>query len=93
MTKTITIADTGIEDPILQAWGGLTDISDAVLDDSAIEAIDAEAVRRFSELGEPLEIAVRVRVYARVARTREEIFRKHGYVDLSKFRRPSTVDE
>jgi hypothetical protein len=93
MAKTITIADTGIEDPILKEWGGLTDISDAVLDDPAIEEADGAAVQRFVETGEPVDLPVRIRVYARVARGREEIFRKHGYVDCSQFRLPSTDDE
>ncbi len=93
MNKTITIGDTGIEDPILKEWGGITDLSDAVLDDPAIQAADAAAAQRFVETGEPVDLAVRIRVYARVARSREEMFRKHGYIDLSQCRRPSTVDE
>jgi hypothetical protein len=93
MARTITIADTGIEDPILKEWGGITDLSDAVLDDPAIQAADAAAAQRFVETGEPVDLAVRIRVYARVARGREEDFRKHGYIDCSQFWIPSTDDE
>ena len=93
MNKIITMGDTGIEDPILKEWGGITDLSDAVLDDPVLEAADAQAAQRFVETGEPVELAIRIRIYARSARCREENFRKHGYVDLSQCRRPSTVDE
>jgi len=93
MNKIPTIGDTGVEDPILKEWWGITDLSDAVLDDPVLEAADARAAQRFVETGEPVDLAVRIRVYARSARIREEVFRQHGYVDLSQFRRPSTVDE
>lgn len=93
MNRIPTIGDTDIEDPLLKHWWGITDLSDAVLDDPALEAADAQAAQRFVETGEPVDLAVKIRTYARVARAREEMFRKHGYVDFSQFRRPSTVDE
>lgn len=67
--------------------------NDPLLDDPAVIAADRQAVQRFVETREPIDMEIRLRIRARADRARERAFERHGDIDIDQFRRPTTWDE
>ncbi len=72
----------------------MTEFSDEVLDDPVLCEADHQAAQRFLETGQPVDQAVKDRIWARVNRERERNFRRIGYIDVASLLPHSTlVDE
>lgn len=66
---------------------------DPLLDDPAVVAADHQAVQVFLDTGQPVDMAIRLRIRARADRARERCFQRNGFVNIQDLLPPSTYDE